>query len=472
MKQILLTCISILCISIGINAQNFAIQNIDPNTGEEPYEIASGDLDGDGDMDIVMATYNYNDGTPVQDYIKWYSNDGSGSFTIETTVSSTIRYVDGLIIADIDGQFGDDIIATSVNQNKLVYFLSDGAGGFGLETSVDSAINSPGEVIAADLNEDGNMDLITVSYGNERTQWYLGDGAGGFTPQTHIHDGIFDGDDGPYFVKAGDLDGDTDIDVVVGYVDSQSIVIYYNQFFGSGTVSWIKDTVPVDTGGSYLFEIGIGDVNNDGNMNVFKVDFTSGDVAWYSKIVNGASSENIISDDTIINNPGSVLVADIDNDMLNDVIVTDGGVVDDAMIWFKGASNASPSTIPTLVINNNFQMFDITVEDFDGDLDQDIATIGNFSDTVDWYKNDLITLSVDDSSFETLNIYPNPTKDILHFKGLTNEYYNVSISDFLGKKILNTTVNANNGLDVSQLNSGIYIIKFENNNTTYKFIKE
>ncbi len=360
MKQILLTCIIALCLSITANAQNFSIQNIDPNTGEEPYEIASGDLDGDGDMDIVMATYNYNGGTPVQDYIKWYSNDGSGTFTIETTVSSTIRYVDGLIIADIDGQFGDDIIATSVNQNKLVYFLSDGSGGFGSEISVDSAIGGPGNVVAGDINNDGNIDLVSVSYNNNRTQWYSGDGAGNFVAETDIENGS---SDGPYYVDIADFDGDTDLDIVVGFFNSQSIEIYYNQYIESGTmtVSWIKDTVSVDSGGTYLFVVTVGDVNNDGNINVVSVDFSAGEVNYFDKIKNGTSTKNTICDNTIINNPGSVFIADLDNDMLNDVIVTDGGAADDAMIWFKGVSNATPSATPTLVINNNFQMFDITV---------------------------------------------------------------------------------------------------------------
>lgn len=480
MRKILLTFLTVALLSNMNFAQNFTQHIIDDNTTapdfhNELYEIASGDLDGVGGIDIVVASYDYF-AAPAQDYIKWYSNDGYGNFTIEATISSTIEWVDGLIVVDIDGMYGHDIVATSANQNKLVYFLSDGVGGFGIETTVDGAINGPGEVIAADLNEDGNMDLITVSYGNERTQWYLGDGAGGFTPQTHIHDGIFDGDDGPYFVKTGDLDGDTDIDVVVGYVDSQSIVIYYNQFFGSGTVSWIKDTVPVDTGGSYLFEIGIGDVNNDGNMNVVKVDFTSGDVAWYSKIVNGASTENIICDDTIINNPASVLIADIDNDLLNDVIVTDGGVVDDALIWFKGASGASPSSTPTTIVNNNHIMYDIVVGNFDPNYDDDdidIVSIGNASDTVDWWESDLdTTLSNEESTIDAINIYPNPTTDILNFKELSAGNHSISITDVLGKNIMKTTINSNDGLNVSQLNNGIYIIKFEDSNTTFKFIKK
>lgn len=452
-------------------AQPFApLQNIDPNTGQEPYEIASGDLDGDGDIDIVMATYDFNGGTPVQDYIKWYKNDGLGNFTIGTTVSSTIQWVDGLIVADIDGQFGLDIVATSVNQDKLVYFLSDGAGGFGSETVVDGALAGPGQIVAGDINNDGNLDLATMSYTNNRTVWYSGDGSGNFTPETDIENGTTDG---PYYVDLTDFDGDGDVDAVVAFVNSQSIEIYYNQYIESGsmTVSWIKDTVSVSTGNSFLFDVSFADVNNDGTMDVVKVDFTSGDVAWYNKTKNGPSDENIISDETIINNPARAYVVDLDNDSLNDIIVTDGGAADDAMIYFKGAANASPSATEVLIVNNNYIMYDVTVEDFDDDGDNDIANIGNVSDTVDWIENRLIVLGLSDVSIEAIGIYPNPTRNTLNFKGIS-ETITVSVFDSVGREVLNSTVLMNQSLDVSELNSGLYLLKFEGTNATFKFIKQ
>jgi hypothetical protein len=470
MKKTLLTSFIIVCISNLSFAQPFsALQNIDPNTGNEPYEIASGDLDGDGDLDIVMATYDFNGGNPSQDYIKWYKNDGNGNFTVETTVSSTIQWVDGLTVANIDGQFGLDIVATSVNQDKLVYFLSDGSGGFGAEVAVDNMLAGPGQVVAGDINNDGNMDLATMSYSNNRTVWYSGDGAGNFTAETDIENGTTDG---PYYIDLADFDGDGDLDAVVGFANSQNIEIYYNQYIESGTmtVSWIQDTVPVDTGNSFLFGVTFADVNNDGVLDVVKVDFTSGNVAWYNKTKNGPSIENIIQNNTIISNPAAAYVVDLDNDMLNDVIVTDGGSADDAIIYFKGNSNASPNTTPVLIANNNFIMYDITVEDFDGDMDKDIAVIGNFNDTVSWIENELINLGIPESDLNNFSLYPNPTKNTLNFKGITNTI-SVSVFDNVGRLVLNTTIMADQPIDVSMLNSGMYIIKIDGTNSTYKFIK-
>ena len=477
MKKTLLNLLVIACIGNISYAQPWANTNVDPNTGMEPYEIASGDIDNDGDIDLVMATYDYNGGTPTQDYIKWYSNDGSGNYTIETTVSSTIQWVDGLIVTDINNDGYDDIIATSVNQNKLVYFLSlhDGMGtftGVGPETLV-ATVGGPGNVVAGDINNDTHVDLVTVSYDNNRVQWFSGDSLGGFTAETDIDSGTTDG---PYYVDIADFDGDTDVDVVVGYANTNTIEIFYNQYVESMTmtVSWNQDTVSVETSGTFLFVVTAGDVNNDGNMNVVSVDFSAGEVNYYEKVKNGASTKITICDDTIINNPGTVQIAKIDDDTLFDVIVTDGGTGDEAMVYFKGASFAPPAAGQTLIIDNNFQMYDITVGDFDNDPDNylDIASIGNGSDTVDWWENVLTTLSIDDVTIENISIYPNPSKDQLNFKGLSNQDYSVTVTDLLGKNIMNATVNSNIGLNVSQLSSGTYIIKFIDTNTSFKFVKE
>ncbi len=478
MKKTLLALFNILVFSHLCLAQTTfvtPIQNIDPNTGEEPYELASGDLDNDGDIDLVMATYWFTGyGTPTQDYIKWYENDGSGNFSIPSTsvVSSTIFYVDGLTVANIDNQFGLDIVATSADQSKLVYYLSDGSGGFGSEVVVSSAIIGAGQVFAGDINNDGHTDLATVAYDVNKVVWFAGDGAGNFGTEQIIEDS---NTDGPFTLELGDFDGDTDMDAVIGFYNSGTIEIYYNQYVESGTstVSWVKDAVTVDSGNSYFLATKFADVNNDGTMDVVKVDNVTGEVEWYNKTINGASVANTISSSAIIARPGAIAIADIDGDTFNDVILTDSGTADDAIIWFKGANNASPSATPTLIENNNYQNFAITVDDYDADGDLDIAFLGNQNDTLGWYENELITLGTEDLTVSEIKIYPNPTSTILNFKGLNSEELQVTIYDVLGKEVLNTNLSEyDNQLDVSQLESGLYTIKIDKTNETIKFIKQ
>lgn len=467
MKQKLLFLIA-LCFSTVLIAQTTfgPIQNIDPDTGDEPYELEAGDLDGDGDIDLVMAANSNPD--DVVNFIKWYSNDGAGNFTVEATVSSTIQWVDGLAVANIDGLFGEDIIVSSVNQNKIVYFLSDGLGGFGSEVLIDN-INAPGELVAGDINMDGNIDIAVAAFTANKTAWYSGDGAGNFTAETDIVSGA----NNPFYMDIGDYDGDTDLDVVVGFFTGQSIEIYYNQYIESGStaVSWVKDTETVDSGDSFILHVGMGDVNNDGNMDIFKVDFNTGDVEWYDKDKDMPAVVGSISNSTIITNPAELVIVDIDGDTFNDAILTDFGNADDALIWFKGANNAPPSATPTVITDNNFQMLALAIEDFDGDSDLDIASLGNTSDTVFWYENELFTLGVNGFESNTVSMYPNPTKDLVNFSGL-QESKSVSVFSLLGEKVMEATINDNKALDISSLASGVYVLQFEGSEDTRRLVKQ
>ncbi|MFK7781212.1 T9SS type A sorting domain-containing protein [Psychroserpens sp.] len=474
MKTTLLNLFIFLLFSSSAIAQTtFApLEEIDPNTGNEPFEIESGDLDGDGNIDLVMATFDF--GGSI-DYIKWYKNDGSGNFTIQPTISSSVTYIDGLDVADIDGQFGDDIIISSQNQNKVVCFLSDGAGGFGPEISIDNMLFAPGQVKSGDINLDGNMDVIVASFSEFKTVWYEGDGTGSFASEQVIQiDG--GGIDTSYYVDVADYDGDTDLDVLVGiykFPAPQRLEIYYNQYIESGStaVSWIKDTQTVDNTLSRINDIGFADVNNDGQLDVISVDLSSGDVTWYNKIKNGTSTPTVISDASIISTPAVARVMDIDGDALNDVIVTDFGIADDAIIWFKGNSNASPDATPTTIVDNSKQMHDITFGDFDTDTDTDIAFVSNNTDTVDWLENNLITLGVENFTVEGLKIYPNPAENILNIKTDRNEILNLTILDVVGKEVIQTSLESTTRIDVSKLEAGIYLIKFDGFETTHKFIK-
>ena len=316
------------------------------------------------------------------------------------------------------------------------------------------------------------MDVVVVSYSEGKTRWFSGDGTGSFTAETDVESGS---GNGPLIIDIGDFDGDTDLDVVVGYYASKSVEIYYNQYIESGTmtVSWIKDTVTVfvETATSYMLQVGFADVNNDGAMDVVKLDNLNGKVEWFNKIKNGTSTPYTISNNSIIARPGKFFVSDLDNDTLNDVILTDGGSADDAIIWFKGANNASPSVTPTLIENNSIQMWDVTVSDFDIDGDMDIAVVGNFNDTVNWYENLLETLSTADISNRQVSIYPNPVESNLYLKNNDYQNFNIEIYNMLGQQVLTSKISSEKALDVSNLNKGVYVINIPELNLKQQFVK-
>ena len=85
------------------------------------------------------------------------------------------------------------------------------------------------------------------------------------------------------------------------------------------------------------------------------------------------------------------------------------------------------------------------------------------------------TLDTNEFSVNNVNIHPNPAKGILNYT-FSNQIIltSITINDISGKEIYKSGNTINNGIDVSNLSSGVYFVTFksDNNSVTKKFIKE
>ena len=164
---------------------------------------------------------------------------------------------------------------------------------------------------------------------------------------------------------------------------------------------------------------------------------------------------------------------DFNNDSYVDIVAVDGLNQNDDVFWFQSDDSGNLGTETSITDNQlHNQIYGFTINDFDFDGDLDIATIGYQDGKLKWIENQLDLLGIDDNSLETMSIYPNPTTDKLYFKSTLNENFKVSIFDILGKKVIEKSLNINEALDVTQLHTGIYIIRFDDYNNTFKFVKE
>ena len=84
------------------------------------------------------------------------------------------------------------------------------------------------------------------------------------------------------------------------------------------------------------------------------------------------------------------------------------------------------------------------------------------------------TLNNENNDFESLSFYPNPVKNILYLENI--DVTKASVYNVLGQLIFTKTFDNNNSnmLDMSNLESGLYLIVLENNavNKTIKIVKE
>jgi hypothetical protein len=476
MKRKLLTCLSILSISaIGFAQTTFeAKSTIDPSTGANPFAIDSGLLDNDAYADIVIGTDGGNT-------VEWYKNLGNGTFdspiTLVATGADALLYVEGVHIADVNGDGNNDILATSYGNSNLVWFANNGDGTFANAVTIGtSLISGAGVVITGYIDAGTTLDVAVLAYGSSDVFWFSNDGSGNFTGPFSIASVA---GTGPGAIDLADYDGDGDLDAVIANSDAGTIEIYDNNLLpsGAGTVSFTKYMNTVSSGNGYLFDIEFVDVNDDGTLDILKSDNSpsggAANIAYYTKDTSGTATtftETTIT--TSITKTSLATVADFDNDAKNDLIVTsDRATQPQDVIWFESNdSGGFSSEIP--LDNTQSTIFGMTINDFDNDGDLDFATISYYQNDLNWFENELITLDVEENTIQEITMYPNPTTNNLHFKSNIAEDLKVSVYNVLGKRVIDTTVEFGQSLNVSKLNNGVYIIKFKDYNTTYKFVKQ
>jgi hypothetical protein len=467
MKKTLLTSIFInLIICSGFSQTDAFVLHTVATTAVNPYVIDSGNLNSGVYPDIVVGTYG--------NTIEIYMNNEDGTFA--TPIIKTLAEVNGIHIADINGDGNNDILASSYSGDKLVWYSNNGDGTFADEEIISDTVDGPGTIVTGYIDAGSTLDIALSVYGGDSDTdsviWFANDGLP-WTKQYVVPEtaGLGCGD-----IDIADVDGDSDLDIIVSNTDAGTVQLYYNNYNPltednpvSFTVSGAGD---ISTGNSYLFGLSYGDVNNDTYLDIIKVDMYGYQIAYYLNDGTGAFPTPGIIVASTHPYPTVALCVDFNDDTYNDIVAVDGLNANNDVFWFEGNSSGTLST-ETIITNASFhnQIYGLTINDFDNDGDLDLATIGYQDRTLKWIENELNLIGISEYSLENISIYPNPTSNSLNFKGL-NETTNVSVYDILGKEILTQTINSNEPLDVSKLQNGIYILKLDHLNTSFKFIKE
>ncbi|MCK5212307.1 MAG: VCBS repeat-containing protein [Dehalococcoidia bacterium] len=164
-----------------------------------------GDVDGDGDMDAVCLQHEQTG----RGY-KVFLNDGTNVFQESQHIATPgLFIVKGTAMGDLDRDGDLDVVANGGegDESPLTVLLNDGMGVFSLAPASDFACPS-GRIALGDFNDDGAIDVF-ISCGEQPMMIGLGDGTGGF-----VDSGLKLGSSGMSGVPAvGDLDGDGDLDI-------------------------------------------------------------------------------------------------------------------------------------------------------------------------------------------------------------------------------------------------------------------
>jgi len=183
------------------------------------FSVHANDLDGDGDMDVVSASFN-------DDKIAWYENtNGQGVFSAEKIITTSADGARSVYTVDIDGDGDIDVLSASSWDNKIAWYENtDGQGNFGEQQTITTFAFGANQVFASDMDGDGDVDVLSASWDNKIAWYENADGLGSFGEQQIISTDI----DIPGSVYAADLDGDNEMDVLSASSEDDKVAWYKN----------------------------------------------------------------------------------------------------------------------------------------------------------------------------------------------------------------------------------------------------
>ncbi|HRQ30805.1 MAG TPA: FG-GAP-like repeat-containing protein [Saprospiraceae bacterium] len=306
------------------------------------------DYDNDGDLDVVVTSYN--DGCQSCTYpIYLYRNDG-GSFTRIMTgpIAAEMTRGFGCSWGDYDNDGRLDLFVSTGGQNPLnnLLFHNEGNGNFTKVTS-GSIVNDPGSSSGSawlDYDKDGWLDLFVVNGSNQNDFLYRNNGNGTFTKVTSgsiVNDGAFGRG-----CAVGDYNNDGWPDLFVACYSGQNDLLYRNN--GNGTFTLTSGVIPSDnangSGGTF------GDYDNDGWLDLF-VTNNSANNRLYRNNGNGTftiANFSLPNNETGSNSFGSSWF-DYDNDGRLDLYVVNWGL----NFLYKNNGNGNFTRITDEVIAEN-----------------------------------------------------------------------------------------------------------------------
>jgi hypothetical protein len=275
------------------------------------------DVDNDGDMDLFMTG---NTSSPAAT-ANLYLNDGMGNFTLASGTPFEASNSGDIDFGDIDGDGDIDLIMTGKNASDSVFsklYLNNGAGSYShvSGTSFTPVWKSSTEFI--DVDNDGDLDLLICGADASdvsTTKLYENNGIGTFSLVTGVpFDNVQFGD-----IAFGDTDNDGDQDILLTgmNVSGQGVANFY---VNNGTSFSLLPSTPFL--GTFFHSSAFADFNNDGKLDLLHVGNSSSGLIGH--IYENQGSNNFILADSTLSGSynGSNITADLTGDNKIDIVTT------------------------------------------------------------------------------------------------------------------------------------------------------
>ena len=309
-------------------ALNFSIR------GSTVDALAAGDINADGDVDLIFSNSGSLSGGRLGDISFFENQDGTGRFSIEQTFSKTVGGAQNISIGDIDGDGDLDVVS------DLRDYLDRWVGVIAWHENENGRFVSShrlpvsdgffvGPTTLVDVDGDGDLDIMPPM-----PTWYKNNGDGEFSEQ-RFYDSYFEFSR----ISVGDMDGDGDMDALAVHRKSQlQILRWYENTDGNGDFKPIDISIDTEVNPVRINGVVISDIDNDGDID--PIAWSPSSIFWHpNEGGNLKPREDLLVDlNGFIKN---LVAGDLDNDNDLDLIAVYGERDDwlNQIVWFENQQN-------------------------------------------------------------------------------------------------------------------------------------
>ncbi|BCE01771.1 FG-GAP-like repeat-containing protein [Marinicellulosiphila megalodicopiae] len=339
------------------------------STTDGYLSLASSDIDGDGDMDLLTNS------TELRQLVL-FENNGNEFFNesyINKDNAGSLEATE-IIVQDINNDEQLDVITLSADNSRITVFSKITSSLF-YPYTISLFDEDAFDIELVDLDNDGDIDIIS-STENDNVVWYENIGSFSFIEhQISSTFNSFSKINNVKSIKSGDLDADGDIDIL--FTSELRNTIYLLENMGDQIFRQVLITTTVQGVNS----IEISDIDKDGDLDFFSASSKDNTVAWYENSGNLIFSKHVISD--ALNGVYFIDAVDIDHDGDDDVLVN----LDSNTITFIWLENLANKTFHTHTVNQSSTGADLIIaSDINSDGDIDILSVSQNDESISWHK--------------------------------------------------------------------------------------